>query len=237
VIIWISHILQRLISYLFGETGSDTEDQTNVTPGHHSRLLITRLLVLIAGYLLAIAASGLPIDRLTFLLGALGVGIGMGLQNVVNNFVSGIILIFDGSLHIGDEIEVNQQSGRVKEIGLRASTLHTADGADIIIPNGTMLSQNIVNYSNEQKRITLSFSLTGKEMDTNVVNDVINSTLKKIPNVISKRNPVILYTKVTPESLSITVRFWCTSVNIDQIKSEAMLQLSRGFHSKNIGFE
>jgi hypothetical protein len=82
MIIWISHILQRLISYFFGETGSDVEDQTNVTRGHHSRLLITRLLVLIAGYLLAIAASGLPIDKLTIVLGALGVGIGMGLQNV-----------------------------------------------------------------------------------------------------------------------------------------------------------
>jgi len=237
IIIWSSHILQRLISYLYGETGSESEDQTNVSKGHHSRLLITRLLVLIAGYLLAIAASGLPIDKLTFLLGALGVGIGMGLQSVVNNFVSGIILIFDGSLHIGDEIEVNQQTGRVKEIGLRASTLHTADGADIIIPNGTILSQNIVNYSSEQKRITISFSLTGKELDTNEINEVINSTLKKIPNVLSKRNPVILYTKVTPESLSITTRFWCTTVNTDQIKSEAVLQLSAGFSAKSIGFE
>jgi potassium-dependent mechanosensitive channel len=118
-----------------------------VSKGQHSRLLITRLLVLLCGYLLAIAASGLPIDKLTFLNGALGVGVGMGLQNVVNNFVSGIILIFDGSLQIGDEIEVSGQAGKVKEIGLRASTLNTADGAEVIIPNGTILSQDIINWT------------------------------------------------------------------------------------------
>lgn len=238
VIIWLAHILQRLISFLFGETGSEIEDITTVSKGQHSRLLITRLLVLVGGYLLAIAASGLPIDKLTFVLGALGVGIGMGLQNVVNNFVSGIILIFDGSLQIGDDIEVSGKAGKVKEIGLRASTLNTVDGAEVIIPNGTILSQNIVNwtYSNDQKRVTIVFSLSGKELDANVVNEVINTTVKEIPNVISKRIPVILYTKVMPESLSLTVHFWSTIGNVDQVKSTAMLQLSAAFSSRNIEF-
>ena len=238
-IIWLAHILQRLISFLFGETGMETEDLAPVTKGQHSRLLITRLLVLIGGYLLAIAASGLPIDKLTFLLGALGVGIGMGLQAIVNNFVSGIILIFDGSLQIGDEIEVSGQAGKVKEIGLRASTLNTADGAEVIIPNGVILSQNIVNwtYSNDQKRVTLTFSLSGEELDANVINEVINDTMKVVPSVIAHRKPVILYTKVTPESCSLTIRFWSTISKVDQVKSEAMLQLSTAFAAKKIGFE
>lgn len=239
VIIWFAHILQRLLSFLFGETGVETEDLTTETKGQHSRLLITRLLVLIGGYLLAIAASGLPIDKLTFLLGALGVGIGMGLQSIVNNFVSGIILIFDGSLQIGDEIEVSGQAGKVKEIGLRSSTLFTADGAEVIIPNGNILSQNIVNwtFSNDEKRIMLSFSISGKELDANVINEVINNTIKDVPNVIAKRKPVILYTKVTPETCTITVRFWSTISHTDIVKSEAMLQLSAAFSAKKIGFE
>jgi small-conductance mechanosensitive channel len=239
VIIWFAHILQRLLSFLFGETGVETEDVTTVTKGQHSRLLITRLLVLIGGYLLAIAASGLPIDKLTFLLGALGVGIGMGLQSIVNNFVSGIILIFDGSLQIGDEIEVSGQAGKVKEIGLRSSKLFTADGAEVIIPNGNILSQNIVNwtFSNDEKRIILIFSITGKELDANMINEVINSTIKNVPNVIAKRKPVILYTKVTPDNCTITVRFWSTISHTDVVKSEAMLQLSAAFAAKKIGFE
>lgn len=239
VIIWSAHILQRILIYIFGETGSESEDVTTVTKSQHSRLLITRLLILIAGYFIAIAASGLPIDKLTFLLGALGVGIGLGLQSIVNNFVSGIILIFDGTLKIGDEIEVNGQAGRVKEIGLRASTLHTAEGAEVIIPNGSILSQNIVNwtFSNDQKRVTLTFNLMGKELDANMVNEVINTTIGNIANIITKRAPVILYTKVTSESLSLTVRCWSTIGNVDQVKSEAMLQLSAAFTAKNIGFE
>lgn len=239
VIIWFAHILQRLLSFFFGETGADSEDVTTVTKGQHSRLLITRLLVLIGGYFLAIAASGLPIDKLTFLLGALGVGIGMGLQSIVNNFVSGIILIFDGSLQIGDEIEVSGRSGKVKEIGLRASTLTTADGADVIIPNGNILSQNIVNwtFSNNEKRVILRISLSGKELDSNMINEVINGTIKKIPNVITSRNPVILYTKVTPETCTLTIRFWSTISNVDLVKSEAMQQLSAAFAAKKIGFQ
>jgi len=163
----------------------------------------------------------------------------MGLQSIVNNFVSGIILIFDGSLQIGDEIEVTGQAGKVKEIGLRASTLSTPDGAEVIIPNGNILSQNIVNwtFSNDEKRILLTFSLTGKELDANVINDVINDTLKNVPNVISKRKPVILYTKVSQEACTITVRFWSTINHADLVKSEAMQQLSAAFNAKKIGFE
>ena len=238
-IIWIAHVLQRLISFLFGEMGSDAEDLTTATKGQHSRLLILRLLVLLGGYLLAIAASGLPIDKLTFLLGALGVGIGMGLQNIVNNIVSGIILIFDGSLQIGDEIEVSGQAGKVKEIGLRASTLNTSDGAEVIIPNGNILSQNIINwtFSSNEKRVMLTFTLSGSEMDANIINEVINSTIKEIPNVVPTRKSVILYTKVTPSTCSLTVRFWCIISKADQVKSDANLRLSAAFASKNIGYE
>jgi potassium-dependent mechanosensitive channel len=238
-IIWSAHIMQRLVSFILGDTGTGSEDVTTLTKGQHSRMLITRLLVLIGGYLLAIAASGLPIDKLTFLLGALGVGIGMGLQHIVNNVVSGVILIFDGTLQVGDEIEVSGQSGKVKEIGLRASTLTTDDGADVIIPNGNILSSNIVNwtFTNNEKRVILTISLTGKELDANVINEIINGTIKKIPNVIAVKKPVILYTKVTSESCTLTIRFWSTTTNGDLVKSEAMLQLSAAFAAREIGFE
>lgn len=238
VIIWFAHILQRLISFLFGETGIEAED-TTVSKKQHSRLLITRLLVLTGGYLLAIAATGLPLDKITILLGALGIGIGMGLQNVVNNFVSGIILIFDGSLQIGDEIEVSGQAGRVKEIGLRASTLYTADGAEVIIPNGNILSQNIVNwtFTNDQKRVAIWFILSGTELDANVINEVINNTLSNIPDVISLKKPVILYTRVTSETCTLTVRFWSTIKKTEHVKSEALLLLRIAFAAKNIQFE
>jgi len=239
IIIWLAHMCQQLISFLFGETGVESDDVTPVSKQRHSRLLITRLLVLVGGYLLAIAASGLPIDKITILLGALGVGIGMGLQNIVNNFVSGIILIFNSSFKIGDEIEVSGQSGKVKEIGLRASTLTTSDGADVIIPNGNILSQNIVNwtYTNDQKRVMLWFILSGKELDSNMINEVINETILNIPDVITQKKPVILYTRVTKDTCTLNVRFWSSIKNGDLAKSEATLKLSAAFADKNIQFE
>ena len=238
VIIWIAHLLQRLVNFIFGDSESEEVLTTKTTKGQHSRLLISRLVVLIGGYLLAIAASGLPIDKLTFLLGALGVGIGMGLQHIVNNVVSGIILIFDGTLQIGDEIEVTGQAGKVKEIGLRASTLTTSDGADVIIPNGSILSSNIVNwtFTNSEKRVILSFTVSGNELDANVINELINNTLNGIENVIVTKKPVILYTKVTSVACSLTVRFWSNISHADLVKSEAMLQLSAAFTARNFRF-
>src|SRR6202000_2291013 len=102
---------------------------------------------LIGGFLLAVAASGLSVDRITVILGALGVGVGLGLQNIVNNFVSGIILIFDRPVRIGDTVEVADKKGRVKEISIRTSTLLTDEGAEVIIPNGDVLPSRIVTWT------------------------------------------------------------------------------------------
>ncbi len=109
------------------------------------------------------AASGVPVDKITIVLGALGVGIGLGLQNIVNNFVSGIILIFDRPLQIGDVVEVGSHTGRVQEIGLRSSTLLTNDGAEVIIPNGDILSGQIVNWTltNNQRRLVMELTVNG----------------------------------------------------------------------------
>ncbi|NLP10471.1 mechanosensitive ion channel [bacterium] len=238
-VIWLAHILQWLVSFFFGDPGNDADDLSPLAKKQQSRLLILRLLVLTGGYLLAVAASGLPLDKLTILLGALGIGVGMGLQNVVNNFVSGIILIFEGAFQIGDQIEISGQEGKVKEIGLRASTLSTADGADVIIPNGSILSQNIVNwtYSNDDKRVLIHFALSGKALDADLINEVIHTTLAAIPQVAAKRKPVILYKRVTQDSCWLTVRFWSTVHQADAVKSEAMLRLSAAFTAHKIEFK
>jgi len=235
-IIWLAHLAQRLISFLFGEAGAENEQMTPALKAQHSRLLIFRLLLLLAGYMLAVAASGLPVDKLTIVLGALGIGVGMGLQNVVNNFVSGIILIFDKSLQVGDQIEISGQKGKVKEIGLRASLLSTADGADVIIPNGTILSQNIVNwtYSSDDKRVTLHFSVSGREVDTAVITEVVNSIIPALPNVLTTKKPALFFTRVTAQSCWLTVNFWSTVNAADTVVSEAMVQLSKAFAARNL---
>ena len=99
------------------------------------------------GLLVALAAAGFETSQFAIVFGALGVGIGFGLQNIVNNFVSGLILMFERPIQPGDVVEVSGTSGTVREIGMRATTLTTFDGADVVVPNGTLLSEKLINWT------------------------------------------------------------------------------------------
>jgi potassium efflux system protein len=206
VIIWLAHFLQRYIGYFLGDVGDDESEGL----AQRSRLLMTRLVLLVLGYLLAVAASGLPVDKITIVLGALGVGIGLGLQNIVNNFVSGIILIFDRPLKVGDSIELGGHAGRVKEIGLRSSTLATVDGADVIIPNGDVLSQHIVNWThaNPYKRIDLAMVVETTE-DKETLAETIKTIIQTSELVLKRREPVVLLQSIKENSASLKIYFWC----------------------------
>jgi small-conductance mechanosensitive channel len=210
LIIWIAHMLQRYIGYFFGDIGEEDEHEGK---GQRSRLLVTKLVLISAGYLLAVAASGLPVDKITIVLGALGVGIGMGLQNIVNNFVSGIILIFDRPLQIGDSVEVGDKLGKVKEIGLRSSTLYTPDGAEVIIPNGDILSQQIINWtlSNDHKRLELDITVGGT-IEKEKVETIITEVLAASPFVFQLKPPAILFEKISGNEITLKLYFWCADV-------------------------
>jgi len=219
-IIWIANFFQKYISYFFGDLGEDM--QVDNKEGR-SRLLMTRLIVLIAGFMLAVAASGLPIDKITIILGALSVGIGLGLQNIVNNFVSGVILIFDRTLRIGDIVEVSDKKGRVREIGIRTSRLLTDDGAEIIIPNGDVVSHNIINWTltNANVRMNLTFTIA-KPYDIDKVISICRDEIISNENVLTQKEPEILITAVTPTSGTVKVYFWCKSITATEATYSAL---------------
>ena len=233
LIIWIAHLLQKYVGYFFGDAGNDEDINDK---GQRSRLLIARLIVLCLGYLLAIAASGVPVDKITIVLGALGVGIGLGLQNIVSNFVSGIILIFDRPLQIGDSVEIGNKAGRVKEIGLRSSTLLTDNGAEIIIPNGDLLSQQIVNWTlnNSQMRLEMLLSVTGST-DMETVSSAVKKAILSSPYVFKKREPQVLFTKIYDNGFDLKAYFWCPdALKSGEAKSETLLLIYKGLKEKNI---
>jgi len=206
-IIWIANFLQKYIAFFFGDVGDDASFDNK---GQRSRLLVTRLILLTLGFLLAEAASGPSMDRITVVLGALGVGIGLGLQSIVNNFVSGIILIFDRPLRPGDTVEIGDKKGRVKEIGVRSSTLLTAEGAEVIIPNGDVLSHNIVNWtlSNNHVRVSLSFTIDKPAHPEDIEPDTIKEIIKANPNVLERREPEIILTSLSSKTIEIKIFFW-----------------------------
>lgn len=233
LIIWIAHLLQKYVGYFFGDTGNDDEISNK---GQRSRLLIARLILLCLGYLLAVAASGVPVDKITIVLGALGVGIGLGLQNIVNNFVSGIILIFDRPLQIGDVVEIGDKSGRVREIGLRSSTLLTQNGAEVIIPNGDILSQQIVNWTltNSQQRLEIDLVITGNT-DMEVVSAIIKKVILQSKYVVTSREPQILFTKVLDDGFELKAFCWCIDVSKSaEARSEILLLLHKHLGTEHI---
>ena len=113
--------------------------ETIATSLHYTLLLLV--------FLMSLSAGGIELGKLTLLTGALGVGLGFGLQNIVNNFVSGLILQFERPIRVGDVLEVGTLSGEVRRIGIRASTMRTFQGAEVIIPNSTFISGQVVNWT------------------------------------------------------------------------------------------
>ncbi len=234
VIIWIAHLLQKYIGAFFGDADADGDENLENKKGR-SRMMVIKLVVLCLGYLLAVGVSGLPLDKITIIIGALGVGVGMGLQNIVNNFVSGVVLIFDRPLQIGDTIEVSGSSGKVKNIGIRSSTILTDDGAEVIIPNGDILSRPITNWtlSNNQRRIILHFNLKNADRDTII--PIIHEVVKTTDGSVTEKDPVILFESLKENEMRIKIFFWCNNAGKnDWLKSEVRYLLYSKFREKGI---
>ncbi|MFC0779675.1 mechanosensitive ion channel family protein [Flavobacterium sp. HJSW_4] len=235
IIIWAAHLLQKYVAYFFGEI--DDENEENINKRQHSKLLITRLVVLISGYLLAVAASGMPLDKLSILLGALGVGVGLGLQNVVNNFVSGIILIFDKPIQVGDVVEISSESGRIKSMGLRTTKINAPNGAEIIIPNGNLLSQNITNwtYTDNFKLVEITFEINGETIPEEI-NTVVNETLANLTLVNNSKPSQIYYISISDGKYKLLIKFWCSIYKTEETISSARQELYISFKNKGLTF-
>lgn len=235
IIIWAAHLLQKYVAYFFGEI--DDENEENINKRQHSKLLITRLVVLISGYLLAVAASGMPLDKLSILLGALGVGVGLGLQNIVNNFVSGIILIFDKPIQVGDVVEISSESGRIKSMGLRTTKINASNGAEIIIPNGNLLSQNITNwtYTDNFKLVEVTFEINGETIPEEI-NLIVNETLANLPLVNNSKPSQIYYSSISDGKYKLLIKFWCSIYRTEETISSARQELYVSFKNKGLTF-
>ncbi|HEV9036852.1 MAG TPA: mechanosensitive ion channel domain-containing protein [Puia sp.] len=217
-VLYVSNQLQKYIGFLYG-----TSDGGQAQPGHKgSRLVMFRLILIIAGFMLAIVASGLPIDRITIVLGALGVGIGLGLQNIVNNLVSGIILIFERPFQIGDYIELNGKKGVVRDIGIRSSKMMTENGTEIIMPNGDLLSGEVINWTirNNQIRIEIPMTVEGGH-PFEEISGIITEALKEHSDLSKDDQPRVLLNSANEKATSFTVLLYVGNIGqIQTIKSE-----------------
>jgi len=197
---------------------------------------VIRYGIILFGFLLAVSALGIGMDRITILLGALGVGIGFGLQTIVNNFVSGMILIFERPIHIGDSIEVGTVAGTITRIGIRASTIRSFDGADITIPNGTLLADSVTNWtmSDRIRRIELPVGVA-YGTDTDMVIEALNSALIEQNGILSEPKPQIIFNGFGESTLNFSLRAWVADNDeYITIKSDIALAMNRALKAYNI---
>lgn len=232
VVIWLAFLISKLMVFIFGHKQPDGMVKKN---RWNSAVLLVRLGVLAAGLLLAFAASGIPIDKLTIIIGALSVGIGFGLQNIVNNLVSGVILAFEKPVEIGDVINIGQESGTVREIGIRASRIVTVDGSEIIVPNGDLLSQHIINWtlSSRMRRVELIVSVA-YGTDLKKAQDLLRDIVQNQEGVQSVPAPLILVHALNDSSIDFRILFWGDIGSWIILKSDILAAICRVFAENNI---
>ena len=176
--------------------------------------VIMRFFLVTVGFILALLVSGIPIDRITIIIGALSVGIGFGLQNVVNNLISGIILIFERPIQTGDLVELQQYTGFVKDIGIRSSVIRTYDGAEVIVPNGNLVSQEVINWtlSNRQRRVEIRVGVAYGS-DAKEVTEVLRTVLESHQKVLKRPAPAVLLDGFGDNSVDFRLLFWTSDID------------------------
>ncbi len=205
--IWVAAQLSRFIRFLLEE---DIYDRFHFNRG--SSYAISTLLhyvVLSIGFIVAIAALGVDMTKFTVLAGALGVGIGFGLQNIVNNFFSGLILLFERPVNVGDVVQVQNDVGVIRRIGIRASIIRLFDSSELIVPNGQLISDKVTNFtlSNRQRRIEINVGVA-YGTDPKRVIALLTEVAGTHPLGAKNPPPQTLMTDFGTDSLNFSVRLW-----------------------------
>ena len=214
---WISRIIRKSL-------GRYAERSQNNQAQIYTINRVIHYVILVLAFLMGSSFLGLSFDKLAIVVGALGVGIGFGLQNIVNNFVSGIIILFDRSIKMGDFIELESGTfGEVKEISIRSTMIRTGENVDILVPNSEFINGRVTNWTLEEdvRRFRIPFSVaygTDKEL---IKRCVLDSALKIHHTLTGKsRDPQVLMTGFGESSLDFSLLVW---VKAESVKRPALL--------------
>ncbi len=236
IVIWLSSLVSKVISYFYDVSSHYSNEISALKKKNRASTLLIRIGVFSVGFLLAVAASGFPIDKLTIIFSALGVGIGFGLQNITNNLVSGMILAFEKPIQIGDIIEVNNRTGTVKEIGIRSSKLSTGNGSEVIIPNGDLISQNVVNWtlSNTNRQVEILVSVA-YGTDIEKVNKLLKDMLSNRTDIMTDPEPGVFLSDITDKAVNYKVFFWAADIaDFFELRSRVLGDIYESFIKEKI---
>ena len=186
---------------------------------------LTYYAILFLGLLVALAIAGFHIGELAIVFGALGVGIGFGLQDIVKNFVSGLILMFERPIQPGDIVDVAGVSGTVREIGIRATILTTPDGADVVVPNGMLLADKLTNWTlrSKSRRININVVTTYGANPQKIL-ELLVRIAAEVEGIAAAPPPVAILTGLATGALEFNLMAW-TADKTDWVAARSLLNV------------
>jgi small-conductance mechanosensitive channel len=207
VTVWLAFLVSRLARFVLEEDVYPRISLARGIPNTVSTLLHYTILLL--GFIFAVAAMGVDLNRVTILVGAFGVGIGFGLQAVVNNIVSGIILLFERSIQVGDAVQIGDLAGEVRRIGMRSSTVRTWEGAEVIVPNGILTAEKLSNWtlSDRLRRVDVRV-VVAHGSDAARVLTLLRDTAAAHPGVLGEPAPEAFFMGFAATGLEFELRAW-----------------------------
>jgi potassium efflux system protein len=231
--LWLSMLIARLLRFALEE---DILPRTRLARGvPHTISLLLSYSVVLLGFIVAVAVAGIDMGRFALMVSALGVGIGIGLQDVVNNFVSGLILLFERPIQVGDTVELTECQGMIKRIGLRSSTVRTWDGAEVIIPNSRFVTNEFTNWtlSDPQRRMHIPVGVEyGTEPER--VLEILMRVATENPEVMETPEPAALFTGFGDSSLDFLLRAWTESNSWRKTMSDMSIEIHHALAEADI---
>ena len=212
LVVWASFLVSRFVRFILDEEVFPHAHLQRGLPYAISNTL--HYAILVTGFLVAVAAMGFDMTKFTILAGAFTVGVGFGLQNIFNNFVSGLILLFERPVQIGDMIQLDDTtSGIVERIGIRASVVRSSSGSEIILPNSKLISERVINWtlSGHQRAVEMPISVAHGS-DPRRVMEVMERVAAAHPLVQKNPPPQALLVKPGPDSMTFELRAYTDRV-------------------------
>jgi len=234
LILILGFLISRTVRFVLREDVFSRMPLQQGVPSAMSTLIHYLFLVIVL--IMALAALGMEWSQLTLLTGALGVGIGFGLQSVVNNFVSGLILLFERPIREGDVVEVDTIIGEVRRVGMRSSTVATFQGAEVVLPNSILASQRLVNWtlSARQRRVDITVGVQyGSDIPT--VRELLTNVAATHPDVLRQPKPVAFFLDFGESALQFQLCFWVPRFDVHmQMKSEVAAKVAAALQEAGI---
>ncbi len=231
VAVWIANLLSRVLD-------ARLRSFAGITPAMQVLAAkLARATLLTVAVVLALGTVGIDLTAFAVFSGAVGVGVGFGLQKVVSNLISGVILLLDNSIKPGDVIELTGTYGWITQLNARYISLVTRDGTEHLIPNEDLITQRVVNwtYSNERVRLHVPVGVSYK-VDVRQARMVCVEAMKAVPRVLREPEPVCLLIAFGESTINLELRFWIgnSRAGVANVKSDVLMEVWQRFRDAGI---